>query len=155
MATRQLLTDVVIVNGDGRTAPYEGDVLIDGDRIVQLGDVGPSGAGGADRVIEGRGRVLAPGFVDTHNHGALGGTRIGEHGIPVTCEMALRGGVTKRICGSDGLAPAPVLPSRRGRRRPCCAAIGVRADRPGAWLVGGTVRDEQVVRHRRARRSSR
>ena len=108
MAVRQLLTDVVIVSGDGLTEPYEGDVLIEGDRITQLGEVAPSAAGGADRVIEGQGRVLAPGFVDTHNHGALGGTRIGEHGIPITCEMALRGGATKRICGSDGLSPAPV-----------------------------------------------
>ena len=114
MAVRQLLTDVVIVNGDGLTEPYEGDALIDGDRVVQLGDVTPGAAGGAERVIDGKGRVLAPGFVDTHNHGALGGTRIGDHGIPVTCEMALRGGVTKRICGSDGLSPAPVLPAQRG-----------------------------------------
>ncbi|MCE2532095.1 MAG: amidohydrolase family protein, partial [Acidimicrobiia bacterium] len=105
--------DVVIVNGDGLTEPYEGDVLIDGDRIVQLGDVTPSVGGGAERVIEGGGRVLAPGFVDTHNHGALGGTRIGDHGIPITCEMALRGGVTKRICGSDGLSPAPVPADQR------------------------------------------
>ena len=113
MAVRQLLTDVVIVNGDGLTEPYEGDVLIDGDRITQIGDVTPGAAGGAERIIDGKGRVLAPGFVDTHNHGALGGTRIGDHGIPVTCEMALRGGVTKRICGADGLSPAPVLPAQR------------------------------------------
>ena len=128
MPVTQLLTDVVIVNGDGRTAPFEGDVLIDGDRIVQLGDVAPSGAGGADRIIDGRGRVLAPGFVDTHNHGALGGTRIGRHGIPVTCEMALMGGVTKRICGSDGLSPAPVLPDQRDeyatQLRPLDGSIG-------------------------------
>ena len=130
VAIRQLLTDVVIVNGDGRTEPYEGDVLIDGDRIVQLGDVASSGAGGADRVIEGRGCVLAPGFVDTHNHGALGGTRIGRHGIPVTCEMALMGGVTKRICGSDGLSPAPVLADQRDeyatQLRPLDGSIGER-----------------------------
>ncbi|MCY3560356.1 MAG: amidohydrolase family protein [bacterium] len=113
MALRQLLSDVVIVNGDGLTEPYEGDALIDGERIVGLGDVAASAAGGAERVIDGRGRVLAPSFVDTHNHGALGGTRLGHHGIPVTCEMALRGGVTKRICGADGLSPAPVPPAQR------------------------------------------
>ncbi len=33
--------------------------------------------------------------------------------MPVSCELALRGGVTKRICGVDGLSPAPVTPQQR------------------------------------------
>ena len=87
--------------------------LIEGDRILHLGSVPPSAAVNVDRVIEADGRVLAPGFVDTHNHGALAGTRIGDQGIPVSCEMAVRGGVTKRICGVDGLSPAPVTNDQR------------------------------------------
>ena len=110
---RQLISDVVIVNGDGRTEPYEGDALIDGDRIAHLGSVPPTEARTADTTVDGRQRMLCPGFVDTHNHGALAGTRIGPHGVPMTCEMALRGGVTKRICGVDGLSPAPVAPDQR------------------------------------------
>ncbi len=110
---RQLITDAVIVNGDGRSEPRSGDVLIDGDRIVHLGAVPPGAAHSVDRTIDAAGRVLAPGFVDTHNHGALGGTRVGDHGIPVTCELAVRAGVTKRICGVDGLSPAPVVPDQR------------------------------------------
>ena len=110
---RQLITDALIVNGDGVTDPYAGDALIDGGLIVSLGSVPPRDADSADRVIDARGRVLAPGFVDTHNHGALGGTRIGPYGLPVTCELAVRGGVTKRICGVDGLSPAPVVPAQR------------------------------------------
>ena len=133
MAIRQLLTGVLIVNGDGLTEPYEGDVLIDGDHVVQLGDVAPSAAGGAERVIEGRGRVLAPSFVDTHNHGALGGTRIGGHGIPITCEMALRGGVTKRICGADGLSPAPVLPAQRDEYAAQLAPLDGSIGGPWTW----------------------
>ncbi len=110
---RQLITDALVVTGDGVTDSYRGDVLIEGDRIMHLGQVPPSAADDADRRIDAAGRVLAPGFVDTHNHGALGGTRIGEHGIPLSCEMALRGGVTKRICGVDGLSPAPVVADQR------------------------------------------
>ena len=110
---RQLITDALIVTGDGVTEPYAGDALIDGDRVVHLGEVPPSAAAGADRTIDAGGRVLAPGFVDTHNHGALAGTRIGEHGIPVSCELAVRAGVTKRTCGVDGLSPAPVVPDQR------------------------------------------
>ncbi len=62
-----------------------------------------------------KGRALAPGFVDTHNHGALGGTAIGESGFPVSCELAILGGVTKRICGVDGLSPAPVADAQRSQ----------------------------------------
>jgi len=112
---RQLIRDARIVNGDGRTAPFEGDVLIDGDRVAWLGSVPRSESSTADRVVDARGRALAPGFIDTHNHGALGGTRLGASGLPRTCELALQGGVTKRICGVDGLSPAPVTPAQRSQ----------------------------------------
>lgn len=110
---RQLIRDALIVNGDGVTEPFTGDALIEGDRIIAVGDVPTSGRVDVDIEINARGRALAPGFVDTHNHGALGGTRIGDAGIPVACELALRGGVTRRICGVDGLSPAPVAPEQR------------------------------------------
>ena len=113
--TRQLIRDARIVNGDGRTAPYPGDVLIEDDRIVALGAVTASQAATADRVVEARGRALAPGFVDTHNHGALGGTALGASGLPRACELAILGGVTKRICGVDGLSPAPVAAAQRSQ----------------------------------------
>jgi N-acyl-D-amino-acid deacylase len=112
---RQLIRDALVVNGDGRTPPFPGDVLLDGDRILHLGSVPPSEAAAAHRVVEARGRTLAPGFVDTHNHGALGGTAPGESGLPRACELSLRGGVTKRICGVDGLSPAPVAEPQRAQ----------------------------------------
>lgn len=113
--TRQYIRNARVVIGDGRTAAYPGDALIDGDRILRLGTVPRSEARTADRVIEAAGRVLAPGFVDTHNHGALGGTLIGESGLPQSCELAVLGGVTKRICGVDGLSPAPVPEDQRSQ----------------------------------------
>ena len=110
---RQLIRNALIVTGDGETEPHSGDLLIDGEAIAALGDVPPSDRAGADRVIDAQGLALAPGFTDMHNHGALGGTRIGAKGIPVACENALLGGVTRRICGVDGLSPAPVAPEQR------------------------------------------
>jgi len=74
---RQYIHNATIVNGDGYTPPFLGDVLIENDRIVRLGDVPPSDVNAADRKLDATGRILAPGFVDTHNHGALGGTIIG------------------------------------------------------------------------------
>ncbi|HEX7621924.1 MAG TPA: hypothetical protein VF400_00025 [Anaeromyxobacteraceae bacterium] len=113
--TRYLIRDALLVIGDGRTAPFAGDVLVEGDRIARLGSIPRSEAAAADEVIEARGRALAPGFVDTHNHGALGGTALGASGLPRACELALRGGVTKRICGADGLSPAPVTEAQRSQ----------------------------------------
>lgn len=52
------------------------DVLVDGDRIL---GVGPSGSvGDGDRVIEARGRVLMPAFVDAHTHACWAGDRLDE-----------------------------------------------------------------------------
>lgn len=110
---RHLIRNARIVNGDGRTPPYSGDVLIENDVIVRLGDVPPSDAATADRQVDAAGRALTPGFVDTHNHGALGGTVLTDRSLPKSCELAILGGVTKRICGVDGLSPAPVVERQR------------------------------------------
>jgi N-acyl-D-amino-acid deacylase len=113
--SRCLIRDARILSGDGESPPFAGDVLVDGDVLLHMGSVPPSEAASADRVVEAKGRVLAPGFVDTHNHGALGGTALGESGLPRACELAVRGGVTKRICGVDGLSPAPVVEAQRSQ----------------------------------------
>ncbi len=110
---RQLIRNALIVNGDGVTDPYPGDVLIEGERIAHLGDVPAGARRDVEREVDAAGRALAPGFTDTHNHGALAGTRPGASGLPLACELAIQGGVTRRICGVDGLSPAPVAPVQR------------------------------------------
>lgn len=110
---RTLIKNARIVTGDGQTEAYAGDALLDGERLLHLGEVPASEAATADVTVDAGGLVLAPGFIDCHNHGALGGTRLGPNGIPVACENAVRGGVTRRICGTDGLSPAPVAPEQR------------------------------------------
>lgn len=108
-----LIQNALIVNGDGVTPPFVGDVLIERDRLRFVGEVPASAIKTAGQVIDAAGLALAPGFVDTHNHGALGGTALQLSGFPMACEMSVLGGVTKRICGVDGLSPAPVLPEQR------------------------------------------
>ena len=60
--------DIVITGGtiiDGTGAPrFTGDVAIDGDRIVSVGDK----AGPARRVIDADGLLVTPGWVDVHTH---------------------------------------------------------------------------------------
>jgi N-acyl-D-amino-acid deacylase len=130
---RQYIRNATIVNGDGHTPPFLGDVLIENDRIARLGNVPRSDVNAADRKLDAAGRALAPGFVDTHNHGALGGTIIGDSGLPRSCELAVLAGVTKRICGVDGLSPAPVVESDRSQYAAQLKPLDGAIDREWSW----------------------
>jgi N-acyl-D-aspartate/D-glutamate deacylase len=61
--------DVVIRGGTlysgGNDAPFTGDVEISGDRISY---VGPGRGTSAARIIDARGKIVAPGFIDPHTH---------------------------------------------------------------------------------------
>jgi cytosine/adenosine deaminase-related metal-dependent hydrolase len=60
---------VVVTMDAARRIFLDGSVLVDGERIAQVGravDVRPPEP--VTRVIDGRGRLLLPGFVDTHVH---------------------------------------------------------------------------------------
>ena len=61
---KQLIKNARIYDGTG-SAPFTGDVLIEGDRIIRIGK---SIAGDADRVYDLGGKSLAPGFIDGHSH---------------------------------------------------------------------------------------
>lgn len=65
---RTLIRDVSIFDGTG-AAPTAGAVLIDGERIAAVA-FGPDALGdvAADLVIEGQGRTLMPGLIDSHTH---------------------------------------------------------------------------------------
>ncbi len=65
-----LIEHAVVVSMDPERRIFgDGSVLIDGERIVQVGravDVRPPRP--PDRVIDGRGTLVLPGFIDTHAH---------------------------------------------------------------------------------------
>ena len=64
--------DLVIRNGkiyDGTGAPaFDGDVAIEGDRIVAVGTLDDGQIGAETETIEAAGRIVTPGFVDAHTH---------------------------------------------------------------------------------------
>ena len=97
--------DVLITGGrivDGAGSPwFLGDVAISGDRIAAVGYL--PGARAKTR-IDARGLVVAPGFIDIHNHG-----RRGIFDVP-TAENWLRQGVATIIEGPDGSSPLPAKP---------------------------------------------
>src|SRR5215218_3390096 len=99
--------DVVIQGGevlDGTGAPpVPADVLIVGDRI---GAIVPRFAGASGRVIDARGLVVAPGFIDVKTHS--------DFTLPLTptAESKVFQGVTTEVLGHCGFSVAPVLSGR-------------------------------------------
>jgi len=88
-----------IVDGSGG-APFEGDVAIDGDRIVEVGQAG----GAARREIDARGMLVTPGFVDIHTH--YDGQATWD---PLLAPSSWHG-VTTAVMGNCGVGFAPVRP---------------------------------------------
>src|SRR5699024_483393 len=78
----------------------EADVLIEGERIADVGRIDPARARGA-QVLEANGRLVMPGFVDAHSHAE------GAVFAPQVQLALLRQGVTTVIGGQDGVSYAP------------------------------------------------
>ena len=95
------ITGARIVDGSGNPW-YRGDVYLNGGTIAAI-DVGRH-AWAARKTIDGRGLVLAPGFIDIHTH-----ARRAILEIP-TGENYARQGVTTLIEGPDGSSPIPLRP---------------------------------------------
>ena len=97
--------DIVIRKGrivDGSGNPwYYGDVGVRGDRIETIDDL--SAASGS-RVIDARGKIVCPGFIDMHALSDIMLLAEPEH------EGKIRQGITTELLGNDGLSYAPVTP---------------------------------------------
>lgn len=86
--------DVLLIDGTGAT-PRRADVAVTGDRVAAIlppGSAAPRGA----RLVPGDGRVLAPGFIDTHTHGDP---------LTQSYDAFLAMGVTTILLGVDGSGP--------------------------------------------------
>jgi len=84
-----LVTGGTVVDGTG--APRRAaDVAIRGDRIARIAPPGGIAAAGARAVIDARGLIVAPGFIDLHAHV----NEIGAHPRP---ENFLRQGITTTL----------------------------------------------------------
>jgi N-acyl-D-amino-acid deacylase len=95
-----IIRNGTIVDGTG-AAPYRGDVAIDGDRIVAVGEVG---AEPARREIDAAGMIVTPGWVDIHTH--YDGQATWD---PLLAPSSWHG-VTTAIMGNCGVGFAPVRP---------------------------------------------
>jgi len=94
-----IVANALIVDGRG-TAPFRGSLGVRGDRIVWIR--GGSASPDAARTIEGDGLVLAPGFIDVHNHSDLSAF------VSPDMPSAIRQGITTVIVGNCGTSPWPL-----------------------------------------------
>ena len=125
-ARATLIVNASILDGSGAAA-RAGSVRIVGDRIAAVGDLERDEQ---DSVVDAKGRVLAPGFIDTHSH-ADGD--LFEH--PDALAMVSQG-ITTAIVGQDG-----------GSNFPLSEFFSRLEDEPSALNVAsyagfGTIREE-------------
>lgn len=93
--TSTLFREVLLVDGTG-APPRLADVLVTGDRIARITAPATAARVIATRIVPGEGRVLAPGFIDTHSHGDP---------LDDSFESFLAMGVTTITLGQDGSGP--------------------------------------------------
>ncbi|PRA52584.1 MULTISPECIES: amidohydrolase family protein [Pseudomonas] len=98
MRYHTLIRNASIIDGSNRPA-YSADVGILNGRIERIGDLS---ADNADEVVDARGRVLAPGFIDVHTHDDTVVIRQPQM-LP-----KLSQGVTTVIVGNCGISASPV-----------------------------------------------
>ena len=96
-----------VLDGSG-AAGRDADVAVDQGRITA---VEPRSPRPARRVIDARGQVVAPGFIDIHTHS--------DFTLPLNplAQSKIRQGVTLEVVGNCGLSAAPALPGRAAMLR--------------------------------------
>lgn len=95
--------DLLIRGGaviDGTKAPrFDADVAIRGGRIAAIGDLAGDSA---ERVLDASGRIVAPGFIDSHTHD--------DQAVLSQAELPFKvsQGVTTIVAGNCGISAAPL-----------------------------------------------
>jgi len=91
-----------LIDGSGRPPLKKSVVIIHGDSVVAVGPSGkiqiPNGA----RVLDARGMVVAPGFIDAHNHSDRGFTS------DPSAASQVSQGITTVVIGQDGGSAFPI-----------------------------------------------
>lgn len=136
LAQSVIIKNALIIDGSGKSG-FRGDVQIKGDKISKIGNIKPKKD---DVVIDANGKILAPGFIDIHNHSESGLLREG------TATNQISQGITTILVGPDGGSPFPIadyLANLKGKIAP----------NVGAFIGHATLR-EQVMNNSFARQTT-
>ncbi|MBP2626166.1 MAG: N-acyl-D-amino-acid deacylase [Firmicutes bacterium] len=93
-----LIQDGIVVDGTGSKG-FIGSIAIENDRITAVGEINPDGF---DKVIDAKGMIVTPGFIDTHSHSDLQ-VLLDPYVVPKILQ-----GITTEILGQDGISMAPL-----------------------------------------------
>jgi N-acyl-D-aspartate/D-glutamate deacylase len=121
-----LIADAAVVDGRGGPA-FAADVRIEGERIAAVGELEPAPG---EPVVDGRGLVLSPGFIDAHSHADDAILELRD------AEAAVNQGITTVVVGQDGESKRP-LADFFARLEAAPAAINV-----ASFAGHGTLRTE-------------
>lgn len=94
----RVIVGAIVVDGSGRKA-FKANIRIVGNRIAKVGVFQP---GADDEVIQARGMIIAPGFIDIHNHSE--NALDSEPGVASQVSQ----GITTLAVGPDGGSPWPI-----------------------------------------------
>ena len=97
-----VILGATLIDGSGRAPLRDSAVIIRGDSIVAVGRRGQVKIPRDARVIDARGLVVAPGFIDAHNHSDRGFT------TDPSAASQVSQGITTVVIGQDGGSPFPV-----------------------------------------------
>jgi len=94
----RVIVGAIVVDGSGRKA-FNANIRIVGNRIAKVGVFQP---GADDEVIKAQGMIVAPGFIDIHNHSE--NALDSEPGVASQVSQ----GITTLAVGPDGGSPWPI-----------------------------------------------
>jgi len=98
-----LLKNGIIIDGSAKTR-FKGDIAIKDEKIFAIGNIQDKKFNNIifENIIDLEGKVVSPGFIDTHSHSDL------KILSDPYLEPKIRQGITSEILGQDGLSVAPL-----------------------------------------------
>lgn len=96
------IVGATLIDGSGRAPVVDSVVVLKDDTIVAAGKRGQVQVPAGARSIDGAGLVIAPGFIDAHNHSDRG------FSTDPSAASQVSQGITTVVVGQDGGSPFPV-----------------------------------------------